>query len=48
MDMELKCMCMYVCIFYFGTCLTMQFSETVHNGFEKEDMKPRPYLEANK
>ncbi len=30
---------MYVCMYvYFGTCLTMQNSETVNNGSEKEDM----------
>ncbi len=31
--------CVYVCVFvYFGTCLTMQNSETANNGSEKEDM----------
>ena len=30
---------LYVCMYvYFGTCLTMQNSETVNNGSEKEGM----------
>ena len=34
-DLACMCICMYV---HFGTCLTMQNSETVNNGSEKEDM----------
>ena len=40
---------MYVGMYIsFGTYLTMQILETVNSGSKKEDMKPRPYLEANK